>query len=190
MVGVKLFFLFLFPNSALRSTTDGAVSIFPTPYAAAWFEPTSVELLQTVIFEGRSTGWAIAPFQSLNVLQCWRRFQRLCQIRHGHRSGLLSHQRCSSVMWPTSANQTPTSGKKIQIRSLQHFVENFVISNFHFKKWIDIFLHLKKKDLFGSKKFNQIFRKVKKTEERISDVFLIGALFMVPREIVEGKITE
>ena len=32
-------------------------NFFLPPYAAAWFEPTSVELHQTGTFEGRSTDW-------------------------------------------------------------------------------------------------------------------------------------
>ena len=37
------------------------LGFFPNSYAAACFEPTSVELHQAGAFEGRSTNWATAP---------------------------------------------------------------------------------------------------------------------------------
>ena len=59
--GNKGFFHFLFQKSSLISATDGAVRVFLPPYAAAWFEPTSVEVHQTGTSEGRSTDWATGP---------------------------------------------------------------------------------------------------------------------------------
>ena len=69
----------LFPNSALISATDGAARIVLPTYAAAWFKPTSVELLhQTWTFEGRSTNWASAPWPSIIGLH-FRRHNRKIQ---------------------------------------------------------------------------------------------------------------
>ena len=49
-----------FTNSALISAIEGAGRIFLPPYAAARFEPTSIELHQTGTFEGHSTNWALS----------------------------------------------------------------------------------------------------------------------------------
>ena len=51
-----LLWFFLPPNAAAWSERWEDMSL-------SWFEPTSVELHQTVTYEGRSTDWAIKPQQ-------------------------------------------------------------------------------------------------------------------------------
>ena len=79
-VGIKMepkgIFFTLLPNSALISAINGtAIFCLPT-YAAAWFEPTSIELHQTGTFEGRSTNGAtgLRPWSQLlaSRIKIWK----------------------------------------------------------------------------------------------------------------------
>ena len=54
----RTFFCYLFPN---RTLLNGTARILFPPYAAALFEPTSLELHLAWAFEGTSTDWATAP---------------------------------------------------------------------------------------------------------------------------------
>ena len=60
------FFHYLFPNSAKEAlrgllTATRCCHLMLPPAAAAWFEPTPVELHRTTTLEGHFTNWATAP---------------------------------------------------------------------------------------------------------------------------------